>query len=1110
MYQHVGENELLWTANVRGEFAGRLEYRYAVVDGDLNVVRWDALTRTADVAPSPTSPGANGHSNSRVGLAAVYSDKGSSSGEDNGAASSMASSTSGGFTDNVEIQDTWEFQSHPENLFLRRSFRDVVIHRSQNVGAAKLTAAAERTDAGGDGEVDVAAKTAALALDAEPVAMDAMRIRLEVRTLRLLPGQRLHVTGSIPALGGWDRSHAAPMKYDEGSKTWYLDLSVEAEDLPVMYKYLLRGGRANDVVESGLDRVAAPLAWSGGGGGGSTPNSARETLGGGGDVVAGVLGADGSNRAAAADGAMASVDLNGVMLVEEFPPSPPRRPKLPSQLVKRDGHFRHPSLWRGSGVAVPVFSLRSYDSVGAGDFLDLKALVDVAAAAGLTVVQLLPVNDTTVHNMWWDSYPYSSVSVFALHPLYLRLQPLVAEAAQTAGPAAADMFTSLRAEVEKAKAMLDVKEVDYEATMRVKMSVTRRCFEATRESFLTSPELREFLEENGKWLKPYAVFRALSELFGTSEHWRWGVLAGGDTAATVDRLSSPGSEIYHVVALHYYLQYHLDTQLRTAAKYAAQRGIILKGDLPIGVDKASVDTWMYPDLFRMNTSTGAPPDDFDPNGQNWGFPTYNWDNMAKDGYAWWRGRMTHLERYFSAMRIDHVLGFFRIWELPASTRVGRMGRFRPSVPIRRHELDSRGLWFIDRLCDPHITSRLLSELFGNRAGEAAGRFLEETGTCGHRDGGTATTYRFKKEFRTEEGLLGSDAFKVRPGSPDWLVDETQALRKGMLQLQHNVCLLRDSEDSDAFYPRIEMEKTNSFRELEDWARDALSWLYEDYFYHRQNALWRENARRTLPALIGCTGQLVCGEDLGMVPSCVPPVLEELGILGLRIQRMPHDEGEFGRPSRYPYETVCSPSCHDTTTTRAWYEADAARRGRYARNILGMTGDGHLASSFPPPEAYRAEHIEAGSGSEGKRRTSAGSVGTDQLKGVHGDVGGIEWRRIGTMGLTGSSVELQHPPPDKCEPHVVRAIVRQHMASPSALAVFPVQDLLGLTKEYAERPAEEETINDPTNPKHYWRFRLHVRLEDMLANKAWLGDIRELVTEASRMPLDVGCAGSGKN
>ena len=381
-------------------------------------------------------------------------------------------------------------------------------------------------------------------------------------------------------------------------------------------------------------------------------------------------------------------------------------------------------------------------------------------------------------------------------------------------------------------------------------------------------------------------FPALETVQGVFERKRRVV----EAVRTVQRLSQPGSEVYDTVAFHYYVQFHLDKQLRLCADRATRRGVVLKGDLPIGVDKASVDTWMYPDLFRMNTSTGAPPDAFDRNGQNWGFPTYNWDVMSKDGYAWWRARMTHLERYFSAMRIDHVLGFFRIWELPGHAKLGKMGRFRPSVPIRRHELDERGLWFVDRLCDPHVTGALLRTVFGDREGEAAGRFLEETGAHeATADGGVTAVFRFKPEYATEEGLMHSDAFKTREGSPDWLVAETAAMKAGLLELQHNVCLLRDPEDADAFYPRIEMEKTTSFAALEEWARHALSWLSDDYFNRRQDNLWRENARRTLPALTGCTGQLVCGEDLGMVPPCVPPVLEELGILGLRIQRMPRAE-----------------------------------------------------------------------------------------------------------------------------------------------------------------------------------------------------------------------------
>ena len=1068
-----------------------------MVDGDMNVVRWDAIVRHAHFAPAmPEGRGGGSDDNS-----------------------SEASGSAVGYgRDKVEIQDTWEFQSHPENLFARESFRDVALDDGSGKTVERALDALPEPSTHAAAADALAGTLASLAIE-PPQSRDFIRIRLEVRTLRLLPGQRLTATGDCAALGGWEKDLAPVMNLDEATRTWWLDFDVAPEDLPVRYKYALRGATNKaDAMEKGVDRVVAPLGWIGesrdsspglstGTGGGASSQSFKDGRGQNG------VGTNGG-PVSATDGADSPISLDKVrlgMTSSDSPASdsPERTPAVqqpvqqpergaraggrkshhrsPSRIVARDGHFRYPGAWRGSGLAAPVFSLRSCDSVGAGDFVDLRTLVDVAHAGGMNVVQVLPVNDTTVHNMWWDSYPYSSVSVFALHPLYLRIQQVVSESARIAGPEHANRFASLRAEVNKAKAALDLKEVDYEATVKVKMSVARRCFEAVKTPFLNSAEFSEFLAENAAWLKPYAVFCALRDLFGTAQHWRWGSLGSDNGAGTVTRLSQPGSEVYNTVALHYFVQFHLDAQLRAAAAHAKRVGVILKGDLPIGVDKASVDTWMYPNLFRMHTSTGAPPDDFDANGQNWGFPTYNWEEMSKDGYGWWRARMSHLERYFSAMRIDHVLGFFRIWELPAHTRVGRMGRFRPSVPIRRHELEQRGLWFVDRLCEPRVTSSILREIFGDRDGEVAGRFMEETGHDGHLpDGRAIHTYRFKAEFSTEEGLLGSDAFKIRDGSPDWLVEETEAMRKGLLHLQHNVCLLRDPEDPDAFYPRIEMQKTSSFNELEGWSKDALNWLYDDYFGARQDKLWRENARRTLPALMNCTGQLVCGEDLGMVPPCVPPVLDELGILGLRIQRMPHEPGEFGRPNRYPYATVCSPSCHDTTTTRAWYEADRHRRARYAHQVLGMQGDGQLASCFPPPMAYRVEHVEEGSGAQ-RRRTSVGSVGAGDLSGVGAD----------GAGDTGF-IERQHPPPDKCEPHVMRAIVRQHMASPSALAIFPAQDLLALEPSYAQRPAEEETINDPTNNRHYWRFRLHVRLEDMLANSEWLADIREMVNESGRV------------
>ena len=471
--------------------------------------------------------------------------------------------------------------------------------------------------------------------------------------------------------------------------------------------------------------------------------------------------------------------------------------------------------------------------------------------------------------------------------------------------------------------------------------------------------------------------------------------------------------MYESTRFFYYLQYNLHSQLICTAEYAKSKGVILKGDLPVGVDKRSVDTWMYPRLFRMDTSTGAPPDAFDANGQNWGFPTYNWENMAEDDYAWWRSRMQHLEQYFSAIRIDHILGFFRIWELPASAMTGLMGRFRPSLPLTRDELASRGLWDLNRLTQPYIQWHELEIIFGEHVHDVAYRYMIE---CDPERG----LWQFRPELNTETAIY--EATKPRSDFPPHFVEEQAFIRSSLMQLFQNRCLLTDPENVDHFYPRFGLEDTTSFQSLDGWMRDSLRDLSNDYYFGRQTNTWRRQARKVLPALLSSTDMLVCGEDLGFTPTCVPPVMDELGILGLRIQRMPPigESAEFGRPHTYSYLTVCSPSCHDTMTTRAWWEEDAERRGRYSE-----------------------------------------------------------------MFQTGTE--------DACTPSVMRNILAQHIESPSVLSILPIQDVLALCTEYAKRPALEETINDPTNPKHYWRFRLHVSCEDLLSNYDFVKDVKELVS-----------------
>jgi len=267
-----------------------------------------------------------------------------------------------------------------------------------------------------------------------------------------------------------------------------------------------------------------------------------------------------------------------------------------------------------AGVSVPIFSLRSDDSFGIGEFNDLKKLADWCVMVGLKLIQILPINDTTTDGGWGDSYPYKSVSTKALHPIYLNLEKV--------GVLKDD---NERLRFNEIKKELNAKEfVDYPAVFKAKMEYLKRIFDTS----------------------------------------------------TIETYSGTSLQFYD------FLQYHCDKQLTEAVDYLHSKGIMLKGDLPIGVNRDSDDVKQNPHLFNLGMDTGAPPDAFAAEGQNWGFPTYNWDEMAKDGFAWWRGRVKWFERYFDALRIDHILGFFRIWEIPKGSPNASFGHYSPTDPIR--------------------------------------------------------------------------------------------------------------------------------------------------------------------------------------------------------------------------------------------------------------------------------------------------------------------------------------------------------------------------------------------------------------------------------------------
>jgi 4-alpha-glucanotransferase len=669
-----------------------------------------------------------------------------------------------------------------------------------------------------------------------------------------------------------------------------------------------------------------------------------------------------------------------------------------------DGFVRLPAnIWKGTGVAIPVFSLRSERSFGVGEFEDLKLLADWAQEAGLKLIQILPVNETTATHTWTDSYPYASISVFALHPLYLNL-------AAVADPKNQTLLTALEPERRRLNA-LDT--VDYEAVMKVKLDFVRQIFPSQKAATFQSRDYRKFFADNRHWLRPFAVFCHLRDKFGTSDFNQWPAHQRCQPAE-VASLAAENSPAYDDIALQYFIQYHLHRQLKAAADHAHERGVILKGDIAIGVYRHSVDVWCEPGLFHTDTQAGAPPDAFAARGQNWGFPTYNWPRMMEDGFAWWKRRFAQMGRYFDAFRIDHVLGFFRIWTIPAHAVEGILGTFVPVIPVGVEEFSARGIPFDhDRYTRPFINQTVLQEIFGDESKTVRREYLDTKS-----DG----RYSLKPGFATQRQVEAHFAAR-EPNA------RNAKLKAGLFDLISNVILF-EAEGSPRrhYHFRFSMEHTSSFKALPSPDRARLQALYEDYFFRRQDDFWMREAMQKLPALKRVTNMLVCGEDLGLVPDCVPVAMKQLGLLSLEIQRMPKRLGrEFSRPADAPYLSVVTPSSHDMSTIRGWWEEDTKVTQKFYNLELGLSG-------APPPDAT---------------------------------------------------------------PEIVQAVVQQHLASPAMWSIFQLQDLLGMDESLRRQDVAAERINIPAIPNHYWRYRMHLTLEQLQRADAFNRVLRQQIQQSGR-------------
>lgn len=433
--------------------------------------------------------------------------------------------------------------------------------------------------------------------------------------------------------------------------------------------------------------------------------------------------------------------------------------------VVNDGFANLPGpLWKGAGVAIPVFSLRSQSSFGIGEFADLKLLADWCRQAGLKLIQILPVNDTTATHTWRDSYPYAAISAFALHPVYLNPGRVATTEANR------QQLTALEGPRQRLNAL---DSLDYEAVLKTKLGFLRQIFPTEKERTFDSQDYRAFLERNRHWLEPYAAFCFLRDRFGTADFTRWPA-CGSYRAEEIAALAPAGSAAAQELAFHRFLQYHLHAQLLEATQYAHNQGVILKGDIAIGVSRYSADAWQQPDLFHTDVQAGAPPDAFSATGQNWSFPTYNWPRMQQTGFEWWKRRFEQMGRYFDAFRIDHILGFFRIWSIPIHAIEGLLGHFVPALPVQEPEFAQRRIPFErERFVRPYITDTVLREVFGGEDNAVKERFLETGGP-----GGYSLKPRFATQRQVQEYFAGLEQ-----------TEQNARLKQKLFDLISNVILL---------------------------------------------------------------------------------------------------------------------------------------------------------------------------------------------------------------------------------------------------------------------------------------------------------------------------------
>lgn len=676
------------------------------------------------------------------------------------------------------------------------------------------------------------------------------------------------------------------------------------------------------------------------------------------------------------------------------------------------------SLEKITGVVVPLGALYSKENPVIGCYSDLIPFAQICKNAGLKLIQLLPVNDTGT-----QSSPYSGLSAFALHPIYICIKEI-------------NGFKELYAENKVFSNAYDdfcknnkySLRYDYDSILNTKISLLKSLYELTAAGKTGNPddELAKFIKSNS-WVKTYAVYKNLK--------WNY-MQAGWKSWHKEDQFKSP-EEIEKLWNTKAFKKEHLfyawcqmiaSTQFSNSVQAVHDAGILLKGDMPILMNEDSCDTWAHPEFFNQNLRAGSPSDGENPSGQNWGFPTYNWKNLEAADYSWWKDRLKNAARYYDAYRLDHILGFFRIWAIPETDCNALNGHTDPYTSFKKADLyelgfdDDRIRW----LSQPHIPTSVVEDITWNR--EIAHQILELL--C--EQIGNEELWLFKKSISGSQEIWNI-SFKSIVNE-----DAENRIKSKLVEYWSNKTLLEVSKNK--FVPLWTYGQSTSWKSLNEKEKENLTELFEN-LNKKNEKLWKKQADDIFTAITSEIKMIPCGEDLGVGIECVPKTMKAHKILGLRVVRWCRKWDEKDQPyvdfKDYEPLSVTTTSVHDSSTIREWFEG-------IENGELRMEN----GESLPLAPAAGASSATPSSGDTPQRPVFS--------------------------------------------PEVAYTILKNCAQSASMWYIPPLQDFLYMNKKYWLSTAAEERINVPgTVTKFNWTYRIPVSLEDLSSDNELIEKIKKI-------------------